>query len=61
MGFLLLRANLNDVLWTDCLIPSAAFGVQELQYFLERFGIGGIAKESTFAADIDQTFIPQLV
>src|SRR5712691_4301324 len=35
----LLSANLNDVLWFECLVSGAALGVEELQQFLQRVNV----------------------
>jgi hypothetical protein len=41
----LLFADLYDVLRFKGFIASAAFGVKELQQFLQGFGVGGVTKE----------------
>ena len=53
--------KLDDILEFDCLIPSTAFGVEELQKFLEGFRVGRVAQKSAFAAHVHQLFILQLV
>src|SRR4029077_9071412 len=41
----LLFTDLYDVLRFKGFITSAAFGIKELQQFLQRFGVGGVAKK----------------
>src|SRR5579864_2198498 len=41
----LLFANLYDVLRFKSFVAGAAFGIEELQQFLQRFGVGGVTKE----------------
>ena len=57
----LLLTDLNDVLWLDGLVASAAFGVEELQEFLQGGGVGGVTKKRALAPDLDQALILQLV
>src|SRR5208282_1233319 len=59
MGFLFTK--LNEVLWLERLIAGAALGVQELQNFAQRFGVGGIAQKRAFALDFHEVFVPKLV
>jgi hypothetical protein len=52
---------LNYAAWLDGLIACAAFGVQELQNFLESFGVGGVAQEGAFTVNAHEIFIFQFV
>jgi len=53
----LLFTKLDDILWFDCLVSSAAFGVEELQKFLERFRVGRVPQKSAFASYVHEFFI----
>src|ERR1035437_9466252 len=57
----LLFTDLNDVLRFEGLIARAAFGVEELQQFLQSLGVRGVAKERAFALDFDEAFRLQFV
>ena len=57
----LLFADLDDVSGLQRFVSRAAFGIQKLQNFLERFGVGRVAQERAFALHADQVFIFQLV
>src|SRR5271155_2571565 len=52
-----LLADLNYVARCDGFVSRAALGVEKLQDFLERLGIGAVAKEGALAADDDQAFV----
>ena len=47
------------VLWFDCLVSGAAFGVEELQQFLQCFGVGRVAQEGALAAHVHQLLVLQ--
>jgi hypothetical protein len=61
MASSLLFANLDDVLWFDCFVSSAALGIKKLQKFLERCRIGRVPQEGTFAANLHQSLVFQFV
>jgi hypothetical protein len=52
----LLFADLYDVLRFKGFVTSAAFGVKELQQFLQRFGIGRVAKKCSLPLHGDEFF-----
>src|ERR1700678_985367 len=54
-------ADLNYVARCDGFISGATLGVEKLQNFLQRLGVGAVAKVSALSADDDQAFVPQLV
>ena len=56
-----LFADLNDILWLERLISGAAFRIQELQQFLQRFRIGCVMQEGALAPRLDQAFVFELV
>src|SRR5271168_747498 len=55
----LLFADLHDVPRLEGFVPGATLGVEELHEFLKRFGIGGVAQEGAFAADVYEVFVFQ--
>ena len=57
----LLLAELDDILRFHGLIASAAFGVEELQQFLQSFSISGVTQESALASNVHQVFSSQFV
>jgi hypothetical protein len=59
--FLSLPADLNDLLWLDCFVSSAALRIQELEQFLKCFGVRGVVKESAFPANTHEVFRPKFV
>jgi hypothetical protein len=56
-----LLANLYDVLRLESLIAGATLGVEELQKFLQRFGIRGVPQKRSFPLHQYQVFCPELV
>src|SRR5579872_764517 len=52
---------LNNALRFERLVASAAFGVEELQQFLQGLSVGGVAEKRAFAFHVDETFGAQLV
>ena len=58
---ILLFAKLDDVLRFDGFVPGATFGVEELEQFLERFGIGGVAQERALALHVYESFVLQFL
>jgi len=51
----------GHILGFDCLIASAAFGIKELQQFLECFRISGVSQKSAFATYVHELFILQFL
>jgi hypothetical protein len=45
----------------DCLISSAAFGIEELQQFLECYGVGRVPQKGAFTTHVHELFILQLL
>jgi hypothetical protein len=60
MAFLLL-ADLNDPFRFHGLVPSATFGIQKLEQFLESAGICGIAEKGTLSLNVDEVFRFELI
>src|SRR5437868_2485743 len=56
-----LFADLNDSLWLERLISGAAFRIQELQQFLQRFRVGCVMQEGALTPHLDQSFVLELV
>jgi hypothetical protein len=52
---------MNNVLRPERLVARTALGIKELQDFLQCFGIGRVAKKRAFAANLDQSFVPEFV
>jgi hypothetical protein len=57
----LLIADLNDPFRFHGFVPSATFGIQELEQFLESAGICGIAEKGTFSLNMDEAFGFELI
>ena len=57
----LLFADLYDSLWLYGFVPSATFGIEELQQFLQGFSVGGVAQKRAFALHVDQALGFQLL
>src|SRR5579859_402877 len=55
------HALLNNALRFEGLVAGAAFGVEELQQFLQGLGVGGVAQKRAFAFHVDQILGAQLV
>jgi hypothetical protein len=58
---ILLFADLNDVFWLYCLVPSATLSVEKAQQLLQSLSISCIAEKGAFASHGDQIFAPELV
>src|SRR5262245_27471982 len=56
-----LSTKLDDGFRLKCLVTSAALGIEELQKFLKRSGVGGVVQECALTADLDQAFRLELV
>jgi hypothetical protein len=52
----LLFADLHDVLRFKGFVTSAAFGIKELQQFLQRFRISGVTEECSLPFHFDKIF-----
>src|ERR1700685_3186785 len=52
-----LLTDLNYIAWGDGFVSRATFGIEKVQNFLQRLGIGAVAKEGALAADDDQAFV----
>src|ERR1700683_2656050 len=53
-----LLADFNYVTRCDGFISRATFGIEKLQDFLERLGIGAVTEEGALATDDHQAFVP---
>src|SRR4051812_25917805 len=61
MESLLLTAQANDGLRFDGLIAGTALGVEEAEQFAQPIGVSAVAQERTFASDLDQALMLQLL
>src|SRR5579862_792082 len=55
-----LSTELDDVLRFDSFVSGAAFGIEELQKLLQRFGVGRVAQEGAFALYSDKVLALEL-
>src|SRR5579864_4183700 len=56
-----LFADLNNALRFEGLVAGTAFGIEELQQFLQDFGVGGVTQKRAFAFHVDEILGAQLV
>src|ERR1051326_7667630 len=55
------NALLNNALRFEGLVAGTAFRIEELQQFLQGFGVGGVSQKRAFAFYVDEIFGAQLV